>query len=229
MSTRVLLATSNAKKLAELRRIMAGTGLNVELLSRDDVAAYPEPVESEWTFEGNALIKARAGCAASGLPTLADDSGLCVDALNQMPGVRSSRWAGPGHDDVANLELLLAQIDDVVPARRTAKFVAVMALVVPDGREFHVRGEMPGWITTKPTGDGGFGYDPIFVPVDSQRLGPSTGGGEQQLGDVSSAVVGNQGRTSAQLSPAEKDAISHRGKAIRAMIPLLASALKEVS
>lgn len=202
--SKVLLASNNAKKLAELRRIMAECQLPIEVLGLGDVAAYDEPAETEWTFEGNALIKARAGVQHTGLPTLADDSGLCVDALNHMPGVRSSRWAGPEHDDLANLELVLRQIDDVPDDLRGAQFVAVVALVLPDGREYTTRGEMPGLLARAASGAGGFGYDPIFRATE--QPGP---------GD----------RSNAELEPAEKDAISHRGKAVRAMVPIMQAAL----
>lgn len=202
----VLLASNNAKKLAELRRIIAEFGLDIEVLGLADTQAYPEPAETQWSFEGNALIKARAGVAHTGLPTLADDSGLCVDALNQMPGVRSSRWAGPAHDDAANLDLVLRQIDDVPDQARTARFVAVVALALPDGREFTTCGEMPGLLARAPRGVGGFGYDPIFKATEQR---------------------GDQQRTNAELSPAEKDDISHRGKAVRAMLPILRQALAE--
>ena len=194
MSARVLLATNNAKKLAELRRIIAEQDLDVQVLGLADVEPYPDPAETEWTFEGNALIKARAGVRHTGLPTVADDSGLCVDALNQMPGVRSSRWAGSEQEDIANLELVLRQIEDVPDDRRTARFVAVMALALPDGREFTTRGEMPGRITHAAKGARGFGYDPIFR-ADEQPPCPD----------------GRQ-RTNAELTAEEKDAISHRGR-----------------
>ena len=196
---KILLATHNKAKLAELRRIVEGLGVHV--LSLAEIEEYPEPAETEWTFEGNALIKAREGCRRSGLACLADDSGLCVDALGSMPGVRSSRWAGTGHDDQANLELVLRQIDDVAEAKRGAQFVAVVALVLPDGREFTVRGEISGHLTRSPRGDNGFGYDPIFVADDEP------------------------GKTTAELSAERKDEISHRGKALRAMVPILADAL----
>ena len=202
MTTSVVLATNNAKKLAELRRIVVEEGLDIEVLGLGDVATFPEPAETEWTFEGNALIKARAAAQHTGLVALADDSGICVDALNQMPGVRSARWAGPQHDDLANLDLLLAQISDVRDPHRTARFVAAMALATPDGREFTSRGEMPGRITGAPRGEGGFGYDPIFVPDE----------GEADL-------------TTAQMTPEAKDTISHRGKAVRAIIGTLASVI----
>lgn len=206
MTGRLLLATNNQKKLAELRRILDEQGLGIEVLSQSDLPAYPEPAETEWTFEGNALIKARAGVAHTAMATLADDSGLCVDALNQMPGVRSSRWAGTAGEDVANLELLLRQIDDVPDERRTARFVAVMALVLPDGREFTTRGEMPGKIARAAKGARGFGYDPIFRADDQ-------------------ACEDGKLRTNAELRPHEKDEISHRGKALRAMVPVLREVL----
>lgn len=202
MTDQVILATNNAKKMAELRRIVSEQNLAIEILSLGDVAPYPEPAETEWSFEGNALIKARAAVEHTGLVALADDSGLCVDALNQMPGVRSARWAGPEHDDAANLELVLRQIDDVPPAQRGARFVATVALVCPDGSEFITAGEMKGRLATEPHGSSGFGYDPIFIadaqPADADRP-----------------------LTNAQLSAEQKDAISHRAVALRAMIPHL--------
>jgi len=207
MTLRVFLATNNTKKLAELRRILAEQNLAVDVVTMADVQSYPEPAETEWTFSGNALIKARAGASHTGLVSLADDSGLCVDALGRMPGVRSSRWAGPGHDDVANLELVLRQIDDVEPERRGAQFRAVVALVSPDGREFLSEGVMAGHLTTAPRGDGGFGYDPIFE-ADEQPL-----------------VNGQRLRTNAELTADEKDTISHRGRAMRAIIPALVDVL----
>jgi XTP/dITP diphosphohydrolase len=203
MTSQILLATNNAKKLAELQAIVDEAGLNVTVLSPKTAGAYPEPAETEWSFVGNALIKARAGMAATGLITIADDSGLCVDALGGMPGVRSSRWAGPECDDTANLELVLRQIDDVDEDRRTAKFVSVVALVTSDGAEHTWTGEMPGVLATAPRGEGGFGYDPIFVADDS------------------TAADDGEPRTNAELSAPEKNAISHRGKAMRAMLPTL--------
>jgi len=197
---KVFLATNNAHKLAELERIIDEQALNITVATMADVAQYPEPDETELTFAGNALIKARAGCEHTGLVSLADDSGLCVDALCGMPGVRSSRWAGPGHDDLANLDLVLRQIDDVPAPRRGAQFKAVVALVTPDGREFTFEGVMNGRLALAPRGDGGFGYDPIFE-ADAQPAGPT--------------------RTNAELTPAEKDAISHRGQALRAMLEIL--------
>ncbi len=196
MTVRVLLASHNAKKLAELRRVAGSLG--IEVVGLDDVPPYDEPMEDGLTFADNALIKARAGYAVSGMATLADDSGIEVDVLNNMPGVRSARWAGPVKDDAANNALLLAQLDDVPQERRTGRFVAAIALVSADG-EHVVRGEMPGRILTEQRGVNGFGYDPLFVPDGETR-------------------------SSAELSAAEKDAISHRAKAMRAILPLLAEA-----
>jgi XTP/dITP diphosphohydrolase len=199
----VVLATHNAKKLAELRRLVAADAADVEVLGLADVASYPEPAETERTFEGNALLKARACVAATGLPALADDSGLAVDVLNQMPGVRSARWAGPGASDEENNALLLRQLTDVPPALRTARFVCAMALVLPDGRE-HVReGEMRGRLAVSPAGHNGFGYDPLFV-ADGKTV------------------------TNGELEPAAKDAISHRGRAVRAILPVLITELRRL-
>jgi XTP/dITP diphosphohydrolase len=200
---RVVLATRNAKKLAELRRIVAAEAPNVQILGLADVAAYSEPAESERTFEGNALIKARACVAATRLPALADDSGLAVDVLNQMPGVRSARWAGPGASDEENNALLLRQLEDVPPAERTARFICAMALVLPDGTE-HVRlGEMRGRLAVSAAGHHGFGYDPLFV-ADGYTM------------------------TNGELEPSAKDAISHRGRAVRAILPVLISELRRL-
>jgi XTP/dITP diphosphohydrolase len=204
MSTghRVVLATRNAGKLAELRRMVSVMveARQIQILGLTDVAAYPEPAETERTFEGNALIKARASVAATGLPALADDSGLAVDVLNQMPGVRSARWAGPGASDQENNALLLRQLADVPVAERTARFVCAMALVLPNGIE-HVRlGEMRGRLAVSPAGQNGFGYDPLFV------------------------AEGNT-MTNGELEPSVKDAISHRGRAVRAILPVLVAEL----
>ncbi|WP_132993781.1 RdgB/HAM1 family non-canonical purine NTP pyrophosphatase [Gordonia zhaorongruii] len=200
MTPRVLLASGNAKKLAELRRVVDGAEIGgLDVIGLGDVEAYPEPVEDGATFEDNALIKAREAVARTGLPSLADDSGLAVDALNGMPGILSARWSG-GQGDAANNELLLAQLADVPAERRGAGFVSVCALVLPDGSETVVRGEWRGRIVAAPTGAGGFGYDPLFVPDDEAAAG----------------------RTSAELSPGEKDALSHRGKALAQLVPALA-------
>ena len=197
---RVLLATRNAKKLIELRRILAPV-VDVELVGLDDVEPYDEAPEDGATFADNALLKAREGVKHTGLPTVADDSGIAVDALNGMPGVFSARWAGRHGDDEANLRLLLGQLADVPDTRRTGAFVCAAALVLPDGTEHVVDGRMDGTVIREPRGDGGFGYDPIFVPDGEHR-------------------------TSAELPPADKDAISHRGKAFRALAPLVARALR---
>ena len=200
---RVVLATRNAQKLTELRRIVAAEAPDVQVLGLVDVTAYPEPAETERTFEGNALLKARACVAATGLAALADDSGLAVDVLNQMPGVRSARWAGSGASDQENNALLLRQMADVPAAERTARFVCAMALVLPDGTE-HVRvGEMRGRIGVSPAGDNGFGYDPLFV-ADGYAM------------------------TNGELEPSAKDAISHRGRAVRAILPVLLTELRRV-
>jgi XTP/dITP diphosphohydrolase len=199
----VVLATRNTKKLSELRRIVVAQAPDVHVVGLDDVAAYPEPAESERTFEGNALLKARACVAATGLPALADDSGLAVEVLNQMPGVRSARWAGPGASDEDNNALLLRQLADVPPAERIARFVCAMALVLPDGTE-HVRiGEMRGRIAVSQAGDNGFGYDPLFV-ADGYAV------------------------TNGELEPSVKDAISHRGRAVRAILPVLLAELRRL-
>jgi XTP/dITP diphosphohydrolase len=200
MTTRVLLATRNAKKLAELQRILDAAGVSVALVGLAEVDAYDEVPETGLTFADNALLKAREGAKHTGLPAVADDSGLAVAALNGMPGVYSARWAGGHGDDVANLNLLLAQISDMPDEHRGASFVCAAALVLPDGREFTVEADMPGCLIRAPRGSGGFGYDPIFV-------------------------ADGQWRTNAELSPAEKDAISHRGKALRRLAAILATEL----
>jgi XTP/dITP diphosphohydrolase len=193
---RVLLATRNAKKLGELRRILAATGADVELVGLDDVPAYPETPETGLTFEENALLKARDGMARTGLPTIADDSGLTVDVLNGMPGIFSARWAGRHGDDEANLRLVLGQTADVPDEHMGAEFVCAAALAVPGDREYVTHGRLPGRLIREPRGTNGFGYDPIFV------------------------AAGNT-RTNAELNSDEKDAISHRGQAMRALAELL--------
>ncbi|MET7965542.1 RdgB/HAM1 family non-canonical purine NTP pyrophosphatase [Micromonospora sp. NPDC005305] len=198
----VLLATRNRKKLVELQRILDGAlgAHRIALLGLDDVEEYPELPESGLTFGENALIKAREGCRRTGLPTIADDSGLAVDALNGMPGVFSARWAGRHGDDQANFQLVLDQIADLPDEHRGAAFVCTVALVLPSGKEHLVDGRQPGRLLRAPRGDGGFGYDPIF------------------LGD-------GQERTNAELTPEEKDAVSHRGKALRELAKLVAKVL----
>lgn len=201
--TRVVLASNNAKKLTELRRILEPLIPGIEVLGLADVTPYDEPAETEPTFEGNALLKARACLEVTGLPSLADDSGLCVDELNGMPGVLSARWSGVSKSDggdAANNALLLSQLGDVPDERRTAQFRCAMAFCTPDGNEVVELGEMPGRILRAERGEGGFGYDPLFA-ADGY--------------DVSTA----------QLPADEKDRISHRGKALTAIAPAVAAAL----
>ena len=222
-AARLLLATRNAAKLAELRRILASSGIGaVEVLGLDDVPEFAEAPETGATFEENALAKARDAASATGLPAVADDSGLVVDALGGMPGVLSARWAGGHGDDAANLRLVLEQLRDVPGDRRGAAFVCAAALVLPSSQDpssqdpssqdpssqdpssrdqdpaghVVVRGEWRGTLDTAARGTNGFGYDPIFIPE-------------------------GHGRTSAELDPAEKDAASHRGRALRALLPAL--------
>jgi XTP/dITP diphosphohydrolase len=191
----VVLASRNAHKISEMARILDDAGLHVDVVGIDAFDDVPEVPETEATFAGNALLKARAVCAATGVPAASDDSGLCVDALNGMPGVLSARWSG-GKGDVANLELVLAQLGDTPDNRLAAQFRCAVALVLPDGREAVVHGEMVGHLVREPRGANGFGYDPIFVPEGDSR-------------------------TSAELTDIEKDAISHRGNALRALVPVL--------
>ena len=203
---KLLLATANRKKLAELQRILdlaLGTArvARVTLIGLGDIEDYPDVPETGLTFGENALMKAREGAKRTGLPTVADDSGLSVDALNGMPGVFSARWAGRHGDDAANLDLVLAQISDVPEEHRGGAFVCAAALVLPNGREHLVEGRQTGRILRTRRGEGGFGYDPIF------------------LGD-------GQDRTNAELSPAEKDAVSHRGKAFRELSKVIAKELR---
>jgi XTP/dITP diphosphohydrolase len=195
--TTLVLASRNAKKLVELRRVLAPLVAGLEVVGLDDVAPFDEPAETEPTFEGNALIKAHACFAATGLPSIADDSGICVDALNGMPGVLSARWSGAG--DEANNQLLLSQLADVPDDRRGAAFVAAVALVWPGGEVVETR-RMPGRILRAEQGDGGFGYDPLFA-ADGNTV------------------------SNAELTPEQKDAISHRGQALRALAPHVVAAL----
>jgi XTP/dITP diphosphohydrolase len=189
---KLLLATRNQGKLVELRRMLSGFAV----VGLADVPEFPEAPETGATFAENALAKARDAAGATGLPSVADDSGLTVDALNGMPGVLSARWSGRHGADQANLELVLGQIADVPDERRGAAFVCAAALVVPDGPETVVHGEWSGTLARAPRGTNGFGYDPIFVPEGETR-------------------------TSAELSAAEKDAASHRARALRALLPHL--------
>jgi XTP/dITP diphosphohydrolase len=200
----IVLATRNAKKIRELERILLAADLaDVELAGPERYSALPDIPETGLTFAANALIKARAVAAATGLPAVADDSGLCVDALNGMPGVLSARWSGrfgdvpggPGRDE-ANLLLVLDQIADVPDEALAANFTCAAALAYPDGTEHVVEGVVTGHLVRTPRGAGGFGYDPIFVPEGETR-------------------------TTAEMGAEEKDAISHRGRAFRALVPLL--------
>jgi XTP/dITP diphosphohydrolase len=197
---RLVLATGNPKKLAELSRILERGSVHVELASLADFPSAPEVRETGATFAENALLKARAVAAFTGLPAVADDSGLCVDALNGMPGVLSARWSGKHGDDEANLDLVLDQLADVPDERRGAQFACSAALVLPSGREHVSEGILSGRLIRERRGSHGFGYDPIFVP-------------------------GNSGLTTAQLSDADKDAISHRGQALRHLAPIIAALL----
>lgn len=202
MSTRLVLASHNPHKLREVREVLGAVVPGLDVVAAPDLGA-DAPVEDGTTFAENALLKARALAAHTGLPAIADDSGLVVDILGGAPGIFSARWCGRHGDDRANLELLLAQLADVAPAHRGARFVCAAALVVPGGREVVEHGELVGRLLTAPVGNGGFGYDPILVPD----------------GDT---------RSCAQLSAAEKNAISHRGKAFRALAPRVVEALPAV-
>ncbi len=194
MTVRLVLATRNAHKVGELADILGAAGLDVELLPLPDDA--PEVVEDGLTFAENALKKARSAAAATGLPSVADDSGLCVDALNGMPGVFSARWAGAGRDDAANLRLVLDQVADVPDEHRGAHFACAAALALPAGEERVVEGRSTGVLIRTPRGTGGFGYDPAFVPLGHEL-------------------------TTAEMPAEEKNAISHRGEAFRKLVPVL--------
>jgi XTP/dITP diphosphohydrolase len=200
--TRVFLASRNAKKLEEMQRILAAHLPGVEVLGLDDVAPYDEPVEDQPTFAGNALVKARAGLAATGLPSVADDSGLCVDALNGMPGVLSARWSGLPKSDERNNALLLQQLADVPDERRGAHFVCAVAFCAPGVDELVVEARMDGRVIGETRGTGGFGYDVLFEALEFP------------------------GRTTAELDPADKDAVSHRGRALREIAPQIAALLR---
>ncbi|MDH6142554.1 XTP/dITP diphosphohydrolase [Kitasatospora sp. GP30] len=194
MSTprRLILATRNQHKVTELRAILGAAGLNVELVGADAYPEVPDVAETGVTFAENALLKAHALARATGLPAVADDSGLCVDVLGGAPGIFSARWSGKHGDDQANLDLLLAQLSDIAPEHRAAHFACAAAIALPDGTERVVEGRLLGTLRTAPAGGHGFGYDPILQP----------------LGET---------RTCAELTPDEKNAISHRGKAFRAL------------
>ncbi len=197
MTRQLVLATRNSHKLDELRRILDEAGLAVELVGVDAFPDVRDVAETGTTFAANALLKAHATAQATGVPSVADDSGLCVDALAGMPGVFSARWSGRHGDDQANLELVLAQIADLPDESRRAHFTCAAAIAFPDGTERVVEGRMVGTLVRAPRGQGGFGYDPIFLPDGGTR-------------------------TTAELEPAAKDAISHRGHALRALVAELA-------
>lgn len=186
--SRVVLASHNAHKLEELRRILTPLVPGIELIGYDG----PEPIENGVTFEQNALLKARAAAAHTGLPAIADDSGILVDVLGGCPGIFSARWGGPARSDAANVELLLWQLSDLSDEHRAASFVCVAALALPQGEETAIRAEWPGTVLREPRGEDGFGYDPIFRPEGEER-------------------------SAAELSPAEKDAQSHRRRAFTAL------------
>jgi XTP/dITP diphosphohydrolase len=207
---RLVLATANPHKLIELARILAADQVAVELASLGEFPGAPDVAETGATFAENALLKATAVAQFTGLPAVADDSGLCVDALNGMPGVLSARWSGRHGDDEGNLRLVLAQLTDVPDARRGGYFACAAALVLPSGREHVSEGTVHGRLIREPRGTNGFGYDPIFVPNPS----------ELPLGDAALA-----GLTTAEMTPNAKDAISHRGRALRALAPAIAAAL----
>ncbi|MEY3108466.1 MAG: non-canonical purine pyrophosphatase, RdgB/HAM1 family [Actinomycetota bacterium] len=192
----IVIASKNAGKIAEFQRILSEVGISV--ITDID---FPDVAETGSTFEENAILKARAVSSFTNLPALADDSGLAVEALNGAPGIFSARYSGRHGDDVANISRLLEDLKGVLDENRRAKFVAVLALVTPDGRELLVRGELEGKLRNQPTGTNGFGYDPIFEPENSNR-------------------------TLGELSPSEKDAISHRSKALRDLTPKIRPFLK---
>lgn len=195
----ICAASNNAGKLKELRRILERMGHEVKSLR--DLGIDLDPEETGTTFAENARIKAEAFCQASGLPTVADDSGLCVDALNGAPGVYSARYAGHHGDDAANNAKLLHEMQDVPADKRTARFVSAVCFLLPDGRELLVEGECPGTVAFTETGTNGFGYDPLFVP---DRVGLPDG----------TTAENTARRSYAELADAEKDAISHRGRAM---------------
>lgn len=205
-ATCLILATHNQHKVSELRQILTPLvpGFNEEMVIGAADLNLPEILEDGLTFTANALIKARAVCQATGIAAVADDSGICVDALGGAPGIFSARWCGRHGDDQANLELLLAQLSDLPDQHRQASFLCAAAVVTPDGRERSTIGEMKGTLLRAPQGEGGFGYDPIFQPEGYQC-------------------------SSAQLTPAEKNSISHRGDAFKQLAPVLATIVELAS
>jgi XTP/dITP diphosphohydrolase len=205
MTRRLVLATRNAHKVGELHAILTAAGLDVELVGADSYPEIPDVKETGVTFAENALLKARTLADATGLPAVADDSGLCVDVLGGAPGIFSARWAGRHGDDTANLDLLLAQIADIDDLHRGAHFACAAALALPGGATRVTEGRLTGTLRRVPAGAGGFGYDPVLQP------------------DTDAALV--RGRTCAELSADEKNSISHRGKAFRALAPHIAELL----
>ena len=201
--SRIVLASNTPRKLVELRRTFESTGTPVEVVGLAEVSDAPAPAETGTTFVENALIKARAAARDTGLPALADDSGLEVDALNRMPGIRSARWSGPQANDERNLRLLLEQTFDLAPERRRGRFVCAMAFVDPDGTQITKVATMEGRVISEARGANGFGYDPMFVP-------------DAQPGNL----------TSAEMTAEDKDAISHRGQAVRAIVPAVVAHLE---
>ncbi|WP_329564471.1 RdgB/HAM1 family non-canonical purine NTP pyrophosphatase [Kitasatospora sp. NBC_01266] len=195
-SRRLVLATRNQHKVGELRAILGAAGLDVDLVGADAYPEIPDVRETGVTFAENALLKAHALAQATGLPAVADDSGLCVDVLGGAPGIFSARWAGKHGDDLANLNLLLAQLSDIADPHRGAHFACAAALALPDGTERVVEGRLLGTLRMAPAGDGGFGYDPILQPL-------------------------GESRTCAELTAEEKNAISHRGEAFRGLAPVV--------
>jgi XTP/dITP diphosphohydrolase len=193
---RLVLATRNRHKVEELRPILLSAGVTVEVVGMDQFPDVLDVVEDGLTFAANAAKKAREVALATGLPAVADDSGLCVDALNGMPGVFSARWAGRHGGDRANVELLLAQLGDVADEHRAAHFACAAALALPSAEERVAEGRIDGLVIRAPRGEGGFGYDPIFTPVGSSL-------------------------TLAEIPAAEKNVISHRSQAFRALAPAL--------
>lgn len=209
---KVLVASRNKKKLAELNRLLeAAQVTGIELVSLAEVPEYPETPETGATFTDNANIKTNDGVRNTGLPTIADDSGLAVDALNGMPGVLSARWSGTHGDDQANNDLLLAQLSDTPDERRAAHFVSVCVLQLPKElaeklgmREiYEVEGRWQGRVLRQEQGDNGFGYDPLFSPMEAP------------------------GKSAAELEPQRKDELSHRGKALAQLVPVLAELTKK--
>jgi XTP/dITP diphosphohydrolase len=212
VTVRLVLATHNRGKLPELTRILGAAGVPVELTGLGDFPGAPDVRETGATFAENALLKARAIADFTGLPSVSDDSGLCVDALNGMPGVLSARWSGGHGDDEGNLRLVLGQLGDVPEERRGAHFACFAALVLPSGREHVSEGAVHGRLIDAPRGANGFGYDPIFVPDPAELTEAGLDGGP-------GAPLA--GLTTAELDPAVKDRISHRGKALRSLAPVI--------